>query len=166
MMPDFEPIAKKQFLMNLDLVPQIVSASYRLKAICSDDIEPLGRLLWLADSGGIYDTGQAQEESITEVREIVEGKYGTFLSQSSFAIVENGLLVSAVLFTEYGQEGKPLLALTMTHPNKKNQGLCQHLLQVSINSLISSGETRCFLSVAEGNVSAIRTYEKIGFRRR
>lgn len=152
--------------MDLTLSPQSVTLHYPVKTIDDNDVNELGQLLWQVDQNSIDNNGQDVLGSIAEIQEMLDGHFGTFLTAASFVLFDSQKPICATFWTHYPKENQPLLAMTMTHPSYQNRGLCQLLIRHSFNALQELGYTTCFLSVTQGNSSAIAAYEKIGFKKR
>ena len=132
----------------------------------TEDAQALGLLMFESYQGTIDYDGETLEQSIQEMQETLNGKYGKLLNENSYVIYENGLAVSAVIFVFFSKENMPLLAFNMTHPTFKGRGLSQKLIAKGLNSLIDSGYQNACLVVTEGNQPAQMIYEKLGFRTR
>jgi GNAT superfamily N-acetyltransferase len=128
--------------------------------ISSLDSEILGNLMHAAYQGALDYEGESIEQSIQEVKETLDGKYGKVLWEASLRIAES----SAVIFVFFEREKMPLLAYTMTHPDAKAQGLAKKLIQLGISKLSEMNYPKCCLVVTEGNQPAQSIYEKLGFQ--
>lgn len=156
-------MSKERYLMELKLGP-LSEPGPELRNLCLEDFQELGELLWHADQGTFDDEGQPIEDSVAELRDTLQGKYGPFLEDCSFGLLSDKRIVAASVVTFYPQENLPLIAFTMTHPSKKNQGLCQRLLRASGDALWKAGYQFCFLAVNAGNTPAVEAYKKVGFK--
>jgi len=98
-----------------------------------------------------------------DVAELLAGRWGEFLPWASPVAEEPDALVGAVLVVRapYGA----LIADVMVDPAHRRRGLGRSLLVESIHRLRERGETSIVLNVTEGNGSAIRLYERLGFVR-
>jgi len=116
----------------------------------------LDRYLFLTDL-------DPQRDSERVVREVLAGRYGEFLASASFVAEEGLRMVGACLVVRasYG----PLIVNVMVDPAAQGRGIAKALLSASLRALRARGETVAALNVTEGNRSAVRAYERIGFVR-
>jgi ribosomal protein S18 acetylase RimI-like enzyme len=148
--------------MRLNLTPHGVDPDQAARLVSRADVPELAHLMIDAYRGTIDDEGETLEEAQAEMRATMDGKYGEFLSTCSFAIELDGVLVSACLVTFW--EGMPLIAFTMTHPDRQNRGLLTEILKRSINAMIAEGHEEARLLVTKGNLPAVHVYERLGFQ--
>lgn len=124
----------------------------------------LARLMIDAYAGTIDDEGAPFEAAVAEVEKTFEGGYGAMVWEASFVTCSADhptVLDSASIVTLW--RGEPLLAFSMTRPEKKRRGLAGALIRASAASLARLGHRRLVLVVTAGNVAAERLYEKLGF---
>ena len=150
--------------MKMRLERQAVDEGWPARLLSIDDAESLGHLMLEAFRGAIDYEGETLADSIAEVKDTLNGKYGTFLDRCSFLIAKDSEAVSAVIVTFFEEVALPLLAFAMTHPDFRNQDMSSNLIKRSINALIDEGYDEAYLVVTEGNAPAIHMAEKIGFR--
>jgi GNAT superfamily N-acetyltransferase len=157
-------MAKIRIKMKMRLERQAVDDQWLIREISNDDAESLGYLMLEAFRGTIDYEGETLTESIAEITDTLNGKYGPFLDRCSFLIEKDGAVVSAVIVTFYEEMMLPLLAFAMTHPDFRNQDMSSHLIKRSINALLDEGYDEAYLVVTEGNGPAVHMAEKIGFK--
>lgn len=126
------------------------------------DIDVIGELMWESYRGEIGGERREPDELRSEVQAFADGKYGPALWQCSFAAVDSGRPVSAVLVCE--DQETPLLAYVFTHPKWRNRGLATALIGTTMNAAEHQGYNTLRLTVRTGNVAALHLYEKLGFR--
>ena len=125
--------------------------------------DAIGELMDSAYRDTIDYEGENLDQCIQEMKDTINGKYGPFISNSSFVATFEGRAVSAILITEW--KGHPLVAFTMTDKSFWGKGLAKYLLGRSISSLVDSKWKELFLVVTEGNIEAEKLYEKVGFKK-
>lgn len=131
--------------------------------INKEHAEILGALLVEAYRGTIDYQGETVEESIQEVVQTFNGKYGKFIPEASFVVISERRAISAIVFVHFEKEKMPLLAFTMTHPDFKGKGLSKKLIGLSLGQLEKMNFPECCLVVTEGNQPAQGIYERLGF---
>jgi ribosomal protein S18 acetylase RimI-like enzyme len=148
--------------MRLTLSPQEATGPWRVREVALEDADALGRLFLEAYRGTVDDEGETLDGSVAEVRDTLAGKYGAFLGSCSFVIEDRSAPVCATLVTLW--EGRPLLAYMVTHPDQQRRGMGTFLIKRSVNTLQAQGYEELELFVTRANQSAIRIYERLGFR--
>jgi GNAT superfamily N-acetyltransferase len=154
-------MSRRRFEMRLNLTPQEVDPDQPARLVSRADVPELAHLMIGAYRGTIDDEGETLDEAAAEIQATMDGKYGEFLSTCSFAIELDGVLVSACLVTFW--EGMPLIAFTMTHPDRQNRGLMTGILKRSINAMIAEDHDEVRLLVTKANLPAVHVYERLGF---
>jgi GNAT superfamily N-acetyltransferase len=114
-------------------------------------------------SGTIDHEGETLAQCIQEMRDTIQGKYGPFIAEASFVVISENAPASAILITEW--KGQPLIAYTMSDKRFQGKGLAKYLIARSISALHFSKRKELFLVVTEGNFSAEKLYEAMGFKR-
>lgn len=150
--------------MRLRLKEQEFEERWSHRNVTAGDAVALGELMLEAYRGTVDYEGETLEETISEVRETLNGKYGPLLEQASFLIEEDGRVLSASLVTWWEETNSPLLAFSMTHPVAKGRGMATLLLQLTINTLRALGYEELSLVVTASNHPARHLYEKMGFQ--
>jgi ribosomal protein S18 acetylase RimI-like enzyme len=89
------------------------------------------------------------------------GEYGRSLPAASFKLIREGEIVSAALVTLL--RDAPFLAVVMTHPGYKRQGIARKLLLRSCGALSGQGHVGLTLAVTNDNSPARRLYQRLGF---
>ncbi len=139
-----------------------VPSPLTIRPVREDDREGLAVLMLEAYRGTVDDEGEDLGGAREEVRRTFDGQYGRFLPGSSVVTEDERGLVGATLVTMW--EGLPLVAFTMTRPDMKGRGVATALMTRSLDLLRDAGHDSVQLVVTEGNDSAIRLYERLGFR--
>jgi GNAT superfamily N-acetyltransferase len=154
----------RRFKMRLALTPFAVAPSGPFRSVECSDAPALGTLMYAAYKGTIDDEGETEADAQHEVGATLSGQYGPLLGDCSFLIEDQpgGRALCATLVTQW-RDG-PLLAFVMTRPDAKRQGMATCLIQRSANALLARGERELYLAVTEGNIPALRVYERLGFR--
>ena len=157
-------MARSRMKMKLLLKKQEFALSWNCRTVSEQDIHPMGELMLDSFRDTIDYEGETLDDAISEIQGTIAGKYGPLLRKCSFAIEQNGQVLSACLVTFSMEANLPLIAYSMTHPDFKNQGMGTFLLKKSINALFAQGYKEVYLLVTRGNVAAQHLYEKIGFQ--
>jgi GNAT superfamily N-acetyltransferase len=149
--------------MRLALTFFAVESSWPFRQIELSDAPAMAALMYAAYKGTIDDEGETADDTLREVEATLRGRYGSLLGDCSFLIEDqpSGRALCATLVTQW-HDG-PLLAFVMTHPHAKGHGMATYLIQQSANALLANGERELYLAVTEGNVPALRVYERLGF---
>jgi len=116
----------------------------------------LDRFLFLTDLDPVRDSER-------HIADVLRGGTGAFLADRSVAAIEKGMLVGACLVVRasYG----PLLVNVMVDPAHQGRRIAQSMISASLRALRAAGENVAVLNVTEGNLPAVRAYEKLGFVR-
>jgi ribosomal protein S18 acetylase RimI-like enzyme len=106
---------------------------------------------------------EPRRDAELQIREILRGRWGDWLCWASFVVPESGALAAATLVVRapYG----PLIADVMVDPRCQGRGLGRAVLSASVRALRAHAESPIVLNVTEGNLRAIRLYERAGFVR-
>jgi mycothiol synthase len=148
--------------------PVAAESSLRIRSVRTRDESTVARL-HLAAFGGTFDQylylsdPDPAVDSARTVREMMSGRYGEFLSSES-ALAESGghpVGASLVVRASYG----PLLISVMVDPSAQGHGVGRSLVLANLRALRARGEAVIALNVTEGNGSAVRLYEHLGFVR-
>ncbi len=104
-----------------------------------------------------------QVDAANGVREMLHGHYGEFLGWASTLAELDGRPVGASLVVRapYG----PLLISVMVDRSVQGRGIGRTLVVANLVALHGRGEQVIALNVTEGNASAVRLYEHLGFVR-
>lgn len=140
-----------------------LSPEFDCRSIDLAQANSLGQLMDSSYQGTIDYEGETLEQCVQEMMDTINGKYGAFIQEASFVVYSQKQPVSAILITEW--KGQPLVAYTMTDKNFQGKGLAKYILGKSISALTTSSWTELFLVVTEGNLSAEKLYEKVGFKK-
>ncbi|MGZ8662517.1 MAG: N-acetyltransferase family protein [Actinomycetota bacterium] len=128
----------------------------------ADDAEALAILMFEAYRGTIdAEPTDTLDTARGEVATTLEGGYGDLMPEASFLAEDGGRLVSASLLTRWRDH--PLIAFTMTTPDRKGRGLSRAALVRSLAALAQAGEDHVDLAVTDGNEPAQHLYKTFGF---
>ncbi len=97
------------------------------------------------------------------IRELVRGRWGTFLPWASMVAETDGRLVALTVVVRASRG--PLIADVATDPDFARRGFGRAVVSASVRALLLRRAEAVHLVVTEGNRTAIRLYERIGFRR-
>jgi ribosomal protein S18 acetylase RimI-like enzyme len=126
------------------------------------DAEAIAVLMFEAYRGTIdAEPTDTLDTARSEVATTLEGGYGDPMPEASFLVVEGDRLVSASLVTRWRDH--PLIAFTMTMPDRAGRGLARAALTRSLTALADAGEDHVDLAVTDGNEPAQHLYETLGF---
>lgn len=126
------------------------------------DAEALAVLMFEAYRGTIdAEPTDTLDTARREVGATFDGGYGDLMPEASFLVEEDGELVSASLVTRW--RDRPLIAFTMTRPDRTGQGLARAALVRSLVALTGAGELHADLAVTDGNDPAQHLYLSLGF---
>jgi ribosomal protein S18 acetylase RimI-like enzyme len=103
------------------------------------------------------------KDSESHVGDVLGGRFGPLVDAASIVAEAAGIIVGAciVVRAPYG----PLIVNVMVDPSRQGRGIGQSMLVASLRALRETGEPVAALNVTEGNASAVRAYEKVGFVR-
>jgi GNAT superfamily N-acetyltransferase len=138
-----------------------VGADNGVRAPTPADAPAIAELMLAAYSGTVDDEGETSEETLALVRQIFAGGLGTMLWNISEVTERAGRVVCAALCTVW--EGRPFVALVVTAPEHKRQGLARAALARAINRLAAAGDPLLRLVVTQGNDAAERLCAGLGF---
>ena len=127
-----------------------------------EDAEAIAVLMFEAYRGTIdAEPTDTLDTARGEVATTFEGGYGELMAEASFLVEEGDELVSASIVTRWRDH--PLIAFTMTTPDRKGRGLSRAALARSLRALAAAGEDHADLAVTDGNEPAQHLYETLGF---
>lgn len=147
--------------MRLTLAERELSSPWTLRSIEPSDVAALGALLLAAYRGTVDDEGETESDAIDEVERTMEGEYGSFLPECSFAVEDGHRIVGASMATLV--ESEPFLAYVVVHPDRQRRAIGSLLVSATGNALLAAGHTEVGLMVTESNEPAVRLYRKLGF---
>ena len=151
----------KRVGMIYKLIPQELEEIYIFDKISSDDIHELSVSMLEAFKDTMDFDGETLEELNEEIYSIIESTFGTFISDASFQVKQNGEIASVILISLY--KDKPFISELFTAKKYLKLGMASNLLKKSINTLLNLGYKDLVLYVHPENVEAINLYKKIGF---
>ncbi len=151
----------KRIGMIYKLMPQEIEGIYTFDKISSDDIHGLSVSMLEAFKDTADFNGETLEELNEEIYSVVESTFGTFITDASFQIKQNGEIVAVILISLY--KDKPFVSELFTVKKYLKLGMASNLLKKSINVLLELGYKDLVLYVHPENVAAINLYKKIGF---
>jgi GNAT superfamily N-acetyltransferase len=144
----------------LDVPPAPEGVTFRQPA--GRDAEAIAVLMFEAYRGTIdAEPTDTLDTARDEVTTTLEGGYGDPILEASFLAEEGDRLVSAALVTRWRDH--PLIAFTMTTPDRTGRGLSRAALTRSLAALAGAGEDHVDLAVTDGNEPAQHLYETLGF---
>lgn len=134
---------------------------YRLHTLKGNDDVLVGKLLATCFRGEVDDSG----ESDADWQRIASDTFrGGICDVSSLMLFSGSEPVAAMVVIGHGR-GR-MLAMAMTHPQHRGRGLAEKLLRKCLDRLASAGIWELSLCVTDGNVAALRLYDKLGFKTR
>lgn len=151
----------KRIGMTCKLEPQESQQPYTFNGVSANDVSHLAASMLDAFRDTEDFEGETLEGLGVEIRDVIESKFGMFISDASFQICQNAEIASAILISLY--EGKPLVSELFTRKKYMNLGMARSLLRKSINVLLTLGYEDLILYVHPKNAQAIKLYKKIGF---
>ena len=122
--------------------------------------DELAALLRSAYAGTVDDEGEDEEAAKSEIHETLNGRYGELLEEASGAVVENGVLTSAIIVTLY--RGSPLIAYILTEPSRQRHGYATTLMTRACRVLGAQGFEVVNLAVTVGSQGE-PLYRDLGF---
>ncbi len=147
--------------MCYDLTQQHNEALYVTHPIQLEDLHELGQAMLDAFTDTIDYKGESLEDLIDELGSVIDGEFGPFINEASFAIKEAGMVIGTIMINIY--KGEPLVSEIFTRKANTGKGVAAFLLRKSIQSLLDHGHERLVLYVHPSNIGAISLYRKIGF---
>lgn len=127
------------------------------RRLVPEDRDALGALILDAYLGTIDYEG----ETIVEANEAIdEWLDDSPLLEHSFAVVEDDVIVSAVLAMTL--DDNPFIAIVMTHPDHKGKGYGTAAVTATLASLQSEGHERVVFFITEGNTPSEKLFGNLG----
>jgi GNAT superfamily N-acetyltransferase len=151
----------KRVGMIYKLMPQELEGIYTFDKISSDDIHGLSVSMLDAFKDTADFNGETLEELNEEIYSVVESTFGTFITDASFQIKQNGEIAAVILISLY--KDKPFVSELFTVKKYLKLGMASNLLKKSINVLLDLGYKDLILYVHPENAGAVNLYKKIGF---
>jgi ribosomal protein S18 acetylase RimI-like enzyme len=131
------------------------------RSLLTAEHERLGILMERAYRGTIDDEGETTAQFLAEAKETLNGRWGDFISASSFCILQGNRMASATVVTLW--KNQPLLAYSVTDPDFQGRGMARQLITQTMTALGGLGYTELNLGVTRGNTPAEKLYLKLGF---
>ncbi len=103
---------------------------------------------------------QSQFENV--VRDVFDGRYGTYLRDCSHSSGMQGKTVSACLVTRVSEKRARIVQM-FTHPLYRARGLATSEIAMAMNKMANRGISALTAYVPEANVVAVRLFRKLGF---
>lgn len=113
--------------MICKLAPQELKGIYTFDKIDSDDIDGVSVSMLDAFKDTVDFNGETIEELHKEICSIVESTFGTFISDASFQIKQNGEIAAVILISLF--KGKPFVSELFTVKKYLKQGMASNLLK-------------------------------------
>lgn len=134
-----------------------------IRAVSEDDWPTLRdvRLRALADAPTSFGTTLGQAAEFTEERWRDRAR-GSATSRQFLAFLDGEAVGIAGLFDE--GEGSAQLVSVWVRPDHRRRGVARALTRAALDFAAAAGMARVTLWVTEGNASARRLYEGLGFR--
>jgi len=151
----------KRVGMIYKLIPQELEGIYTFDKISSDDIHGLAVSMLEAFKDTADFNGETLEELNKEIYSVVKSTFGTFITDASFQIKQDGEIAAVILISLY--KDKPFVSELFTVKKYLKLGMAITLLKKSINVLLDLGYEDLVLYVHPENAGAINLYKKIGF---
>lgn len=126
-----------------------------------DDLDKIAWTMLDAYRDTVDYEGETYDETLAELKNVVNDGYGKYLAEASFLIEHNDEIASAILINLY--KGKPLITYVFTAKKFLNHGHATSLINRSIKALKDMGYNELTLYVTEENINALRLYKKLGF---
>jgi len=105
--------------------------------------------------------GETLKETVSELREVLQGKYGAVITTASFAAYDGDAPVAAIITVT--EDDNPMVALVFTFPGYAGKGIASALLSQAATKLHDAGYPVIGLAVNFENTRAARLYEYLGF---
>ena len=105
--------------------------------------------------------GENLEQTLDEIRRVYKGCYGPFMQDSSFLLIEEGMVRAGVLICLYRDE--PTITYTFTRKKDQRLGYATLLINRAAFELYKKGFHSLYLYVTVENTDALRLYESMGF---
>lgn len=98
-----------------------------------------------------------------KVGQIISGRYGAWLEEASFVLVEEEVIRSVCLVVDYQPYGSPVVAIVATDPARKRSGCAGAVLGAALSALPMLGHIRCCAMITLGNISSEGLFQSVGF---
>lgn len=164
--------SRKNLIFNLFKYDKLVHL-IPLRKPSKDDVEAIAICLMESHRGGndvtlgLYNPF-TMEAFVEYVDSVFLGNEGKFLWDESLVGFENGKIICAVLLTERGfhseSENVAFLVDIGVIPFYQDRGIGTFVIKSACNALLHKGYKKILLQYTEGNNSAERVYNKLGFK--
>jgi ribosomal protein S18 acetylase RimI-like enzyme len=138
-------------------IPDLELPVLEIRALIPTDRQALARLMLDAYLETIDYEGETLTEAIEEVDSWLAG---TPMLDHSYAAVDDGRLVSAVLFMVV--DGAPLIRSAMTDPDHKGQRIGRAVTRAALESLRATDYPFAALYITKGNTPSERMFASLG----
>ena len=98
-----------------------------------------------------------------KVGHIISSRYGAWLEEASFVLVEEEVIQSVCLVVDDQLYGSPVVAIVATDPARKRRGFAAAVLSAALSALAMLGHTRCCAMITLGNISSEGLFQSVGF---
>lgn len=143
---------------------QVLPSNLVVRSPKPNDTNALATLMLAAYSGTIDDDGGILEDAVAEVRNYLQGEYGTpLLVPSRIALDSRGQVIAAVLITRWGEHHLPLIAFVMTTPLWQGKKLAQQLMRQSLTAMKEANEHEVQAVITARNIRSERLFKSLGF---
>lgn len=129
-----------------------------LKEVCNMD---LANLFYAGYHNSVDDEGESIADWNTIISQFKRDEFGDLIHEASLVIKNKDRLSSGIVV---GKEGNnPYIIALATEPSYRKKGLASRLINASA-SILKAKYKEFILYVNKENTSAIRLYEKLGFK--
>ncbi len=140
----------------------------RLRPVKPGDEEGIARLHARAYRGQLdrylfWNAADEELDAKKHTAELFGGRWGPLVEGGSWVAEEPTGPVGAVLAVR--TTAGALIADVMVDPDRQGRGIGRATLLASLRALRAAGDRAVYLNVTEGNRSAVRLYERVGFVR-
>lgn len=148
--------------------PVALPRSGTVRPIGRNDASELARLHRLAyharfDRYLFLEEEDEARDSERMLTDLFAGRWGEYAEEGSWGLESDGHLIGAVLSVR--RPDGILIADVMVDPSRQRQGIGAAVLGRTLEALRAAGTAGVYLNVTEGNDSARRLYERLGFER-
>ncbi|HXV72531.1 MAG TPA: GNAT family N-acetyltransferase [Acidimicrobiia bacterium] len=131
---------------------------WSVRSLSAEDVDRLAGLMLDAYVGTIDYDDETLEDAVEEVRQFFAS--GNAVPDRSFAVVEDGRIISAILVSLVDDE--PFVSYVMTLPTHKERGLARLVTEIAMGQLAADGYVRATLYITEGNVASEALFRSLG----
>ena len=151
----------KRIRMSLRLQEKDFDFPFEVTPVKENLITEIAEAMHDAYEGTIDYEGENLCQTLDELKRLFSGSYGPLMEEASYLVMEENMVVSALLTCLY--RGEPTITYTFTRKEGQRLGYATALIAKAEQELYKNGYHSLFLYVTLENTPAVRLYESLGF---